>query len=493
MPSSAPVANHSSTVTTGDNLPQHSRGAIWLWATVALGAVLRLVALGYKSFWLDEIASVTITRLPDAAFRSMLWHEEGNMALYYVLLRPWLHFGMNEASVRLLSALVGIASIPLMYALARLLVSEAGARLATLFFALNACAVAVAQEARGYSLLVLGVLLSTYLFVRLVERPSFALACAYGVVTGLVVYCHYFGMFIPAAQAISLLALPRGRRPWKHLAVAASIVALAALPVLWMIHIQDIGHITWVKSPSWLELYHLGAYLAAGSGKVVGAVLLLLDLVLLALFLRTLKTLWPDRGQDVRCWRYALLASCLFAPVVISLLISTTRPIFYHRFLIIGLPAWILMTAVGAKEIRSRTWRTVAIAGVCGLSLVSVITSYSRVQEDWRGVTGYLIAQAHPEDRVLYYQPEGYFAVENYRNWLPGGSAPRPQGVAVNPANGGWTRQINGAPRVWLVLYRAKVDDLVAQQIGTNLRSQYKVEQEIPFQAVTVVEYRAER
>ncbi len=270
-----------------------------------LGAILRLVALGRKSFWLDEIASVAIARLPGPAFWSMLWHAEGNMGLYYVLLRPWLHFGVSEATVRVLSALLGIASIPLMYALAKLLVSETSARLATLFLALNACAIAVSQEARGYSLLILAVLVSTYLFVRLVERPSFVLACAYGLVTGLVLYCHYFGLFVPAAQAISLAALPRGRRPWKQLAIAASIVAVAALPVLWMIHIQDIGHITWVKSPSWLELYHLGVYLAAGSGKVVGAVLLLLDLLLLALFLWALKTLWREREQD-----RSLLAQC---------------------------------------------------------------------------------------------------------------------------------------------------------------------------------------
>ena len=181
-------------------------------------------------------------------------------------------------------------------------------------------------------------------------------------------------MFVPAAHAISLAALPQGRRPWKQLAVAGSIIALAAAPVLWMIHIQDIGHITWVQRPSLLELYRLGVYLAAGSGKVVGALLLVLDLVLVALFLRTLGNLWRDRAQDLRCWRYALVASCLFTPVVITLLVSVVRPIFYHRFLIIGLPAWVLMTAAGAEEIRSRTWRAAAVAGVCVLSLASAIT-----------------------------------------------------------------------------------------------------------------------
>src|ERR1017187_10639841 len=85
--------------------------ALVVWGIVALGAVLRLIALGHKSFWLDEIASVVIVRMPGDSFWSWVWHSEGNMALYYVMLRPWLHFGLSEASVRMLSVLPGIASL----------------------------------------------------------------------------------------------------------------------------------------------------------------------------------------------------------------------------------------------------------------------------------------------------------------------------------------------------------------------------------------------
>lgn len=467
--------------------------SVWLWSIVAVGAALRLVALGRKSFWLDEIASVWTARLPTPDFWSVLWHSEGNMALYYLLLRSWLHLGVGEASVRALSAIIGIASIPVMYALADRLFGERTARLATLFFALNACAIAVSQEARGYSLLVLGVVASTYLFVRLVERPTFGLACAYGAVAGLTLYGHYFGMLVPAAQAVSLIALPPGKRPWKHWTLAACIIALAAIPVLWMIHIQDIGHIAWVQKPSFLELYHLGVYLAAGGGKAVGAILLLLELLLLALALHKLRVLWRDRHRDLRCWRYALVASCLFTPALIALLVSIVRPVFYHRFLIISLPAWVLMAAIGVEEIRSRTWRWACIAAVCALSLVCAITFYQRAQEDWRGVTGYLIAQAHPEDRVLYYQGVGYYAAGHYRDWLPGGNAPHPQGIMVAASDGDWQKEIDGAARVWLVLYRAKPNDPASHAIDASLRARYQVVQEVPFHAVTVVEYRAEK
>ena len=492
MAPSAPITNADANARTDEESRRGRRSLVWLWAIVALGAALRLVALGYKSFWLDEIASVVTTRLPGNAFWSMLWHEEGNMALYYVLLRPWLRLGTSEASVRILSVVPGIASMPVMYVLGRRLFGHSAGMLAALFLALNACAIGVSQEARSYSLLVFAVLLSTYLFVRLIERPSYAMACAYGLVAGLTFYCQFFGLLVPAAHAVSLAALPHDRRPWKQLSLAACIIALAAVPVLWMVHIQNLGHITWVPRLSWLEVYRVGAYLAASTGKAIGGILLALDLALVGLFLSSLGKLWRDRQQDLRCWHYALLASSLFTPIIISLLASIQRPIFYHRFLIIGLPAWVLMTAVGAEELRSPKWRTAAIAGVCVLSLASTILGYTRVQEDWRGVTRYLMAQAQPGDRVLYYQSEGYFAVENYRNWLAGGDAPRPQAVIVDSPEGDWAQQMGHAPHVWLVLYRAKTDDPATRSIQSQLGNSYTQERQAGFRAITVIEYRAQ-
>jgi mannosyltransferase len=466
-------------------------GPLGIWLIAALGAALRLVWLGHKSFWLDEIASLVIAGLPRRVFWWTLWHNEGNMSLYYLLLRPWLHWGLSEANARVLSVIPGIASIPIMYALGKRLFGRRTGTLAALFLALNACSIATSQEARAYSLLVLGVTLSTYLFVRLIEQPTSALACAYGAVAGLTFYCHYFGLLVPAAHAVSLLALPRRKLPWRQLIFSAVLIAVTAAPVLWMIHIQDIGHLAWLQSPSWLEFYHLGAYLAAGNGKVLGAILLLLDLALLVLFWRALRKNWPAYEHDLLRWRYVLAASSLVTPVLIALLVSARQPVFYHRFLIIILPAWVLMSAVGAREIGSRRWRTLAIAAVAALSLANTVLSYTRVQEDWRGVARYLTAKARAGDRVVYYEPVGYFAVENYRNWLPAGSASRPLGVMANPPDESWRKQLDGAARVWLVLYRAKPDQAAAVAIIAQLRSQYAEGDQVKFRAVTVIAYTA--
>ena len=127
-----------------------------------------------------------------------------------------------------------------------------------------------------------------YLFARLIERPTYALACGYALAAGVTFYFHYFGLLVPLAHAVSLVALPKERRPWKQLFVAGAMVTMLAVPVLWMIHTQPIRHLDWVSKPSLLEVYHLGVFLAAESGKGVGPALLVMELVLVVVFFRAM-------------------------------------------------------------------------------------------------------------------------------------------------------------------------------------------------------------
>jgi 4-amino-4-deoxy-L-arabinose transferase-like glycosyltransferase len=466
--------------------PLTGSSSYFLWATVALAAVVRLIALGRKSFWLDEIASVAIARRPSPVFWHFLWHEEGNMALYYVLLKPWLHLGYGEATVRLLSVVVGIACVPMMYALARRLLNERDALLAAALLALNSCAVSVSQEARAYAFVVLMVLLSTYLFVRLIETPTFSFAFAYGLAAGVTCYFHYFGVLVPAAHAVSVIALPPSRRPWRALMAGWALIVLLAAPVLWLIHSQDVVHISWVGRPSWLELYHFGVFLAADGGKGVGGALLVIELVLAGFFVAH----WRKTKDQQARWRACLIASMLCTPVAITLLVSIIRPAFYHRFLIICLPGWLLMVTAGVANVPSSSWRRAAAVGVCLLSLVTTIMLYRHATEDWRGAARYLLANTRPEDRVLYYQPVGAFVGEEYREWIQPPNTARPIGVAVDPDNQ-WEGKLDHAPQVWVVLFRAKVGEEAPLAIARELNARYVEDGTASFHAITIVRYRA--
>jgi hypothetical protein len=115
---------------------------------------------------------------------------------------------------------------------------------------------------------------------------------------------------------------------------------------------------------------------------------------------------------------------------------------------------------------------------------------YHRVTEDWRGAVEYLMANAGPGDRVLYYQAVGEFAGENYRDWLPGGQRMRPLPVPVN-ADGDWEQKLGAAQQVWLVLYREKPDDAEALVIEKKLAGRYQAGTQESFRGVTVIPYKA--
>ena len=54
---------------------------------VVAGAPFRVHLLEERSLYVDEAASVMFARLPWSDFGRALWGFEGNIALYYVLLR----------------------------------------------------------------------------------------------------------------------------------------------------------------------------------------------------------------------------------------------------------------------------------------------------------------------------------------------------------------------------------------------------------------------
>ena len=81
---------------------------------------MRILALDSKGLWLDEAFSVWLARqsLPD--LYGWLLKIDQHPPLYYALLHGWIAaFGDAAGSVRLLSALFGAATIPVMFLLGR--------------------------------------------------------------------------------------------------------------------------------------------------------------------------------------------------------------------------------------------------------------------------------------------------------------------------------------------------------------------------------------
>ncbi len=148
---------------------------------MALGGFLRFYRIGSKGLWLDESFSVWLGRRPVVEMLGWLVSIDQHPPLYYTLLHFWMTLtgggGDDVTSVRTLSALFGVLTIPVVYLLGRRLTDDDKVGLlAALILAVSPFHVRFAQEARMYTLLALNASLALYALARLFTDPRSATA-----------------------------------------------------------------------------------------------------------------------------------------------------------------------------------------------------------------------------------------------------------------------------------------------------------------------------
>src|SRR5205809_3615402 len=133
-----------------------SRHLACLGGLVILAALLRLPGLGAQSFWYDESLTVRLAHMHPFQMLHSVAGSESNPPLYYVLAWGWARvFGFSEVGLRSLSAVIGIATVPVAYAAATALVSRRAGLITAALVATSPFLVWYSQEARSYSLFVL--------------------------------------------------------------------------------------------------------------------------------------------------------------------------------------------------------------------------------------------------------------------------------------------------------------------------------------------------
>src|SRR3990172_582588 len=161
-----------------------------------------------QSVWLDEAFSVAVADLNWRNFFHLLSFREANHGFYYILLKVWLPLGKSEFAIRELSAVFAIASVPVFYSLGSRLFDTRAGLIAALFLSVNAFFIEFAQEARGYSLLLLLVVASTYYFIKTIDQSCWINKLGYVIMSTLALYTHFFAALVFIAHGFSVLFLP---------------------------------------------------------------------------------------------------------------------------------------------------------------------------------------------------------------------------------------------------------------------------------------------
>lgn len=374
---------------------------VLLAGELALAGLLGAIALGRRSFWLDESVSVTIAKLPWSAFTHIVGTREGNMTLYHLLLSGWISlFGDSEVAARSLSVVAGVGTVAALYALARRLAGPRVALLAGLLLAVDPLFVHYAQEARGYELSVLLVTVATALFARALARQTWTAWLGYAAVAALGVYAHFFAVLVPAAHALSLVFVPRDRLQPRKLAAAAGLLVLLLVPFLYLLASNDSSGVAWAAGNALGRLFtKIHAHPPLAAALLVGGSALA---VLGFLYLRRRL---GEAARSETSWRWSLVLGWLIVPPAVVVVVAILfRPLFVVRYFTICVPAALLLVALLVARLRVRALAGAAAALIVAGSLAADVRWYETGQtEDWRHATSYVVGHTRGGDSVMFY------------------------------------------------------------------------------------------
>ena len=361
--------------------------------------------------------------------------SESAPPLYYALAWLWTQLtGTGEVGLRSLSALAGVATVPVAYLLGLELRDRRAGIAAAALVAVNPMLLWYSQEARGYALLVLLTAVATLYFLRALDVPSEtgSYGCIsdgtsarrrdlalWGVFSALALATHYFAIFPLALEALWLLRR-RGRRALAGLWIPV-VAGLALTPLL--VHQMTLGHAEWIGDRSLgHRLLETGATFAVGeTGDIVARPENVLPAVVPLLAALAALALLAARGNRRErrggATMLALAAVTVGAPLLLALL-DPSKDYVLARNLLPALVPLLVAVALGVTlrgsgapfariGIKRRTGRIgtvlgfVLVAYSLGFSLfVSVSPAWQR--PDWRAVAERIGEPRAPRAIVLW-------------------------------------------------------------------------------------------
>jgi len=232
---------------------------------IIVGLAVRLITLGDRSLWSDELFSLNAAHLDLQQLFLPKLLDNGNMALFYVAAHYWVGLlpampPVDETLLRLLPLGFSVATIPALYLLAKRTALEIAPQrfghiigaTAAAFYALNPLAVTYAQEFRGYSLELLLLTLSSLTLMSALSETSRAVRwwAAYALLAALSLYAHLLASLMIGAQLLVIVLLMLSKRASKprvvHLIIAGATFGALVSPLFFTVIRNGSGQIDWV-------------------------------------------------------------------------------------------------------------------------------------------------------------------------------------------------------------------------------------------------------
>ena len=418
-----------------------SAPAALLILILVLAFALRIYHMDRESVWWDEYATHAHLTAPSLTEFLTLSRTLDPLALplYYTLEYAAFHKISSSLFVlRLLSVLIGIASIYTVWLLGRKSFGTGAGLFAAAMMTLSPVHIYHAQGIRAYGLFTCLAALMIWSFMKLTEEEKRGHWLLHLVVAAALYWTHPFAVLLAAVPGVYLLI--QGRKRLFLLIRWAAAQLLLLLPLaLWLFSTRFWPRET---TESWLALPGFGnvvadiffddiaafqlQFRAGQAASAAGIFRWIPDLLLAALILLLLAVMLRKmlHSKNSKCPLSLHFLWLVLPPLLLLLLSLVLRPCMFPRYTVHCSLALYLLIGAALTQIRAK-WKQ-WLTGTLLILLMAVQWLWLQPgpqRTDWFSAARLLHDQAMPEDLVLVRASlEGELLCHNYRELY--GTAP---------------------------------------------------------------------
>lgn len=411
-------------------------GLTMLLSIVGVGLISSQLLI-HNSIRLDEAQSLWQTSHSVTGTLKVI-AQDVHVPLYHLTLHFWqILFGQSIEAARALSLLFFVATIPVVYLLARKILSINWSLFVMVLFSFAPFMNWYANEARMYTLLVFVATLSQLFFVKLIQSKGKQGWFGYTLTAMVGVYAHYFFLFGLMTQAIYFLI---NRRHFVK-GTLLKFVGLAGLLVVellpWFLYFRSLGSAgntsPILQTPSSVDLFNVYSQFSFGfQNNVLNTILVSLWPLLVVVALLGVK-----HGQKVTAKTGYMLAAA-FVPVLLAFVVShTITPFFVSRYMIACVPPLIILTIWLISHYSKPLSLGLAglmVATLTATSIQQYTSASTPVKEDFKAASQIISDEATARDIIVLSAPFSVYPFNYYYNG--------PTKVSTMPV---WDRTIPGA------------------------------------------------
>ncbi len=358
-----------------------------LLSILTVAAFIRFYHIDFQSIWLDEVITMIEcnSKISFKESYDIMALRENNPMLYYFSVKIICSiFGNTTFVVRAISALIGTICVYAIYLLGKEIQNKRTGLIAATLLTVNYCHLLYSQEARPYCLLTLFTILAFYQLVIFIKDRTLKNAILFGLFAALMINTHFFGLFVLVSQFLIVLyflidATKKERLKFLLLSALAGVITIALwIPSIKLFLIAADLKVFWIPAPT-LDVYTNIFKEFFGNAESVLLICLVLMVFYFIKIFNSTKEDGVELTQNKNIFSFIIISIWIFITMFIPLVRSYLQiPMIISRYMIVVLPAAILLLAQGISFIKSKSVQNIVISlfVIASLTDIVVVKSY---------------------------------------------------------------------------------------------------------------------